>query len=74
MIGALAHNLVRWMGVLGLPGRRLAAPAAMRRRLLALPGRITSGARRRVLHLPARWPLRLAFSEALSRIRALAPA
>ena len=36
-------------------------------------GRLTRTTRRWTLHLPARWPWRNAFAEALSRIRALAP-
>ena len=68
VIACLAHNLLRWTSVLGLPGRTI------RRRLLALPGRLTRTARRWTLHLPARWPWQHAFAEALARIRALAPA
>ena len=39
--------------------------------LIALPGRLTRTARRTTLRLPARWPWRDAFTEVLSRIRAL---
>jgi hypothetical protein len=44
---------------------------ALRRRLLAMPGRLTRSARTWTLHPPARWPWRHAFCEALTRIRAL---
>ncbi|HWI05890.1 MAG TPA: IS1380 family transposase [Solirubrobacteraceae bacterium] len=71
VIAALAHNLLRWTSVLGLPGQTIRAARTLRRRLLALPGRLTKTARRFTLHLPARWPWRDAFTEALSRIRAL---
>jgi hypothetical protein len=70
-IAALAHNLMRWTGLLGLPGATVRTARTLRRRLLALPGRLTRSARRRTLHLPARWPWRSAFIEALERIRAL---
>jgi hypothetical protein len=70
-IAALAHNLMRWVGLLGLPGTTLRVARTLRRRLLALPGRLTRSARRWTLHLPARWPWREAFVEALERIRAL---
>ncbi len=70
-IAALAHNLVRWTGLLGLPGATVRTARTLRRRLLALPGRLTRTARRFTLHLPARWPWREAFIEALERIRAL---
>jgi hypothetical protein len=74
VIACLAHNLLRWTSVLGLPGHIIRAARTIRRRLLALPGRLTRTARRWTLHLPARWPWQGAFIEALTRIRALAPA
>jgi hypothetical protein len=74
VIACLAHNLLRWTGVLGLPDRTIRAARTLRRRLLTLPGRLTRTARRWTLHLPARWPWRHDFTEALTRIRALAAA
>jgi hypothetical protein len=71
VIASLAHNLLRWTSVLGLPGQTIRAARTIRRRLLALPGRLTRTARRWTLHLPARWPWQHAFVEALTRIRAL---
>jgi Transposase DDE domain group 1 len=71
VIAALAHNLLRWTGVLGLPGRTVRVARTLRRRLLALPGRLTRNARRWTLHLPARWPWQRDFIEALTRIRTL---
>jgi hypothetical protein len=47
------------------------AAHTLRRRLFALPGRLTKTARRWTLHLPARWPWQTDFIEALTRIRAL---
>jgi hypothetical protein len=74
VIAALAHNLLRWTGVLGLPGQTVRTARTVRRRLLALPGRLTRTARAWTLHLPARWPWQHAFIDALQRIRALPPA
>jgi len=71
VIAALAHNLLRWTHVLGLPGQTIRAARTLRRRLLAIPGRLTRTARRWTLHLPARWPWRTDFSAALARLRAL---
>jgi hypothetical protein len=71
VIACLAHNLLRWTGILGLPGQTIRAARTLRRRLLALPGRLTRTARRWTLHLPARWPWQHAFVEALTRMRAL---
>ena len=73
VIAALAHNLLRWTEVIGAPGRAVRAARTARRRLLALPGRLTRHAGRWMLHLPARWPWRHDFSHALARIRALQP-
>jgi hypothetical protein len=74
VIACLAHNLLRWTSVLGLPGLTIRAARTLRRRLLALPGRLTRTARRWTLHLAARWPWQHAFAEALTRIRAITPA
>jgi hypothetical protein len=71
VIACLAHNLLRWTSVLGLPGHTIPAGRTLRRRLLALPGRLTRTARRWTLHLPAHWPWLDAFVEALTSIRAL---
>jgi hypothetical protein len=71
VIAALAHNLLRWTSVIGLPGHTIRAARTIRRRLLALPGRLTHSARRWTLHLPARWPWQHDFIRALARIRAL---
>jgi hypothetical protein len=71
VIACLAHNLLRWTEVMGL-GRRTARSArTLHRRLLALLGRLTMHAGRWILHLPARWPWRTDFIEALPRIRTL---
>ena len=71
VISALAHNVLRWTELLGLPGGIIRAARSIRRRLLALPGRLTRHAGRWTLHLPARWPCKTDFTEALTRIRAL---
>jgi hypothetical protein len=71
VIACLAHNLLRWTSVIGLPGATVRAARTIRRRLLTLPGRLTHSARRWTLHLPARWPWQHDFIRALARIRAL---
>jgi hypothetical protein len=70
VIACLAHNLLRWTHVLGLPGQTIRAARTIRRRLLALPVRLTRSARRWTLRLPARWPWQHDFTPALGRIRA----
>ena len=71
VLACLAHNLLRWTTVLGLPATTIRAARTVRRRLLTLPGRLTTSARRWTLHLPARWPWQHDFIRALARIRAL---
>jgi hypothetical protein len=71
VIACLAHNLGRWTNLLGLTDPTPRAAHTLRRRLFALPGRLTKTARRWTLHLPARWPWQTDFIEALTRIRAL---
>jgi len=71
VIACLAHNMVRWVGQLGLEDETWRTARTIRRWLIALPGRLTRTARCFTLHLPARWPWQEAFIEALARIRAL---
>jgi hypothetical protein len=71
VIACLAHNLGRWTNLLGLPDPTPRAARTLRRRLFALPGRLTRTARRWTLHLPVRWPWQTDFIEMLTRIRAL---
>jgi hypothetical protein len=75
VLAALAHNMLRWTQLLGLPDTTVRAARTLRRRLLAIPGRLTRHARGWTLHLPARWPWHGDYISALNRIRALpAPA
>jgi DDE family transposase len=71
VLAAIAHNLVRWTQLLGLPDTTVRAARTLRRRLLEIPGRLTRHARGWTLHLPARWPWHGDYITALTRIRAL---
>jgi hypothetical protein len=71
VIAALAHNLGRWTSMIGLPAEIPRTARTRRRRLFQIPGRLTRSARQWTLHLPARWPWRHEFNQALARIRAL---
>ena len=71
VLAALAHNLLRWTQLLGLPETTVRAARTLRRWLLAVPGRLTRHARGWTLHLPARWPWHGDYINALNRIRAL---
>jgi hypothetical protein len=67
----LAHNLLRWIAMIGLGERGLVVAKTVRRTLLHLPGRLTRSARRWVLHLPAGWPWAHDFQMALARLRCI---
>jgi hypothetical protein len=69
-VACLAHNVLRWTAHLGLGIEGIVVAATVRRRFIALPGRLTRSARRR-LHLPTSWPWRETFALALGRLRAL---
>ena len=71
VLAILAHNMLRWTQLLGLPDTTIRAARTLRRRLLVIPGRLTRHARGWTLHLPARWPWHGDYLSALNRIRAL---
>ena len=74
VVGALAHNLLRWTQQIGLPDTPVRAARTLRRWLLRVPGRLTRHARGWTLHLPARWPWQGDYIAALARIRELTAA
>ena len=65
VIAALAHNLLRWTTLIGLPDTVIPTARTLRRRLLTVPGRITRTARTVTLRMPARWPWETQFLTAL---------
>jgi len=71
VLAALAHNLLRWTQLLGLPEETVRAARTLRRRWLQIAGRLTRHGRSWTLHLPARWPWQGDYLDALKRIRAL---
>ena len=73
VIAALAHNLLRQMQTLGLTDATIRTAATIRRRLLALPGRLVRSARRWTLRMPIRWPWANDLLTALATLRALPP-
>jgi Transposase DDE domain group 1 len=73
VIAALAHNLLRWTTLIGLPDTTIPTARTLRRRLLTVPGRITRTARTVTLRMPARWPWETEFLTALERLRAVPP-
>lgn len=72
VVVTLAHNLLPWVVTIGLGATGLMVAKILRRRLLALPGRLTRAARRH-LHLPRDWPWAGQVLAALAWLRALPP-
>ena len=68
VLASIAHNLVRWVGSLGLEITGPLVTKTIRRKFLALPGRLTDSGRRRYLHLPTKWPWATLWSECFSRL------
>jgi Transposase DDE domain group 1 len=71
-LNLLAYNLARWTGRIGLG--QAATPMTvktMRSRIFALPGRLTTSARRLTLHLPVGWPWQQEFETILTALRAV---
>ena len=71
VLASIAHNLARWVGALGLELKGPLVAKTIRRKFIALPGRITHGARRRHLHLPTSWPWATQWSECFERLAKL---
>jgi Transposase DDE domain group 1 len=71
VLGALAHNLLRWTQLIGLPDTTVRAARTLRRRPVTIAGGLTRHGRSWTLHLPARWPWQGDYIVALARIRAL---
>jgi len=68
VLASIAHNLVRWVGALGLELKGPLVAKTIRRKFIALPGRITDSGRRRHLHLPTHWPWATQWSECFNRL------
>ncbi len=70
-IAALAHNLGRWTTQIGQPNEPVQTARSRRRRLFAVPARLTRTSRIWTLRMPARWPWQRQFHTVLEAIRAL---
>jgi hypothetical protein len=68
VLASIAHNLVRWVGALGLELTGPLVAKTIRRKFIALPGRLTYGARRRHLHLPTQWPWATQWNSCFERL------
>ncbi len=68
VLASIAHNLVRWVGGFGLGSKGPLVAKTIRRKFIALPGRLTDSGRRRHLHLPTKWPWATQWSECFKRL------
>jgi hypothetical protein len=63
VLAVMAFNLTRTAATITGPTLARATTATIRRKLIAVPARIASSARRVTLHLPAHWPWETAWSD-----------
>ncbi len=70
---ALAHNIYRWIGLLGRtqPREQLVYGSTIRTRLFGLPGRVLNHSGRHILRLPAKWPWARTYQTTLRNLRSL---
>ena len=71
VLATIAHNLLRWLGSLGLEIGGPLVAKTIRRRFVTLPGRLTHRARGRQLHLPTNWPWAVQWAACFERLCAL---
>lgn len=71
----LAHNLLRWVQLLGIgevdDDARPAVARTIRSRFISMPGRLVNRSGRPTLRAPQRWPWRDAFARGLDTLREL---
>jgi Transposase DDE domain group 1 len=63
VLAVIAFNLTRAAAVITGPSLARATTATIRRKLIAVPARIASSARRITMHLPAGWPWQAAWTQ-----------
>ena len=67
VLAVMAFNLTRAAATITGPGLAKATTATIRRKLITVPARVASSARRVTLHLPAAWPWETAWNELFAR-------
>ena len=64
----MAFNLTRATATLTGPALAKSTTATIRRKLITVPARVASAARRLTLHLPTHWPRQTAWTQLFTRI------
>ncbi len=68
VLAVIAFNLTRAAGTLAAPDLARATTATLRRKLITVPARVASSARRITLHLPKSWPWETAWTALFDRV------
>jgi len=71
VLGTMAHNMIRWLSILGLAHDGPVVAKTIRRKFISVPGRLTTRSRRAQLHLPTEWPWASEWLACFDRLRAL---
>src|SRR3954454_12572068 len=74
VLAVIAFNLTRTAATITGRGLAKATTATIRRKLITVPARVASSARRVSLHLPTAWPWEAAWTELLTRVCGPPPA
>jgi hypothetical protein len=74
VLAVIAFNLTRAAGALAAPDLAKATTATLRRKLVRVPCRIATSARRITLHLPRDWPWEIAWTQLITRVTDPPPA
>jgi len=68
VLAVIAFNLTRAAGTVAAPDFAKASTATIRRKLITVPTRVASSARRVTLHLPKAWPWETAWTALFTRV------
>ena len=68
VLAVMAFNLTRAAATISGPALAKATTATIRRKLITVPARTASSARRPTLHLPTAWPWQTAWTELFTRV------
>jgi hypothetical protein len=68
VLAVMAFNLTRAAATISGPGLAKATTATIRRKLITVPARVASSARRVTLHLPTAWPWESAWTDLFTRV------
>jgi hypothetical protein len=68
VLAVIAFNLTRAAGTVAAPDLARVTTATLRRKLITVPARVATSARRITLHLPTSWPWETAWTALFTRV------